>query len=130
MDRIAAIRKSLAVFICGLIGSVFVIGLVPACYVGERAFFAGNDEDFANAPLWWGPIIVLLGMGLVPAIWALLGWGRIRVRYGRQWNPAASYLWWGIRLTIVTLLFSALIVSAIILMVGLQNPFWKDFVGG
>jgi hypothetical protein len=127
MDRIAAIRQSMAVFVCGSIGAAFIFGLVPVGFLVMRSMVESSMSpiaDYIETPqepahdlLWWMPTIVLMVLGLIPAIWALLGWGRIRVRYGSQWNPAAAYLSWGIRLTVMTLLVSALIVSAIVLMV-------------
>jgi len=125
MDRIAAIRQSMAVFVCGLIGVAFVFGLVPVFFLVMRSMVESSispmdivtPQEPAHDLLWWMPIIVLMVLGLIPAIWALLGWSRILVRYGSQWNPAAAYLSWGIRLTVMTLLVSALIVSAIVLTV-------------
>ncbi len=77
MDRITAIRKSLTVFVCGLIGFLPIIGIVPA-------------------------------------IFALVGWARVASSYGKQWNPAASYLSWGARLATLGLLVSALLVTALL----------------
>jgi len=78
MDRITTIRKSLTVFVCGLIGFLPVIGLVPAIY-------------------------------------ALVCWGRIRFRYRNQWNPASGYLGWGARLALFGLLGSALVICVALL---------------
>jgi hypothetical protein len=133
MDRIATTRHSLAVFLCGVVASAVVFGLVPAGFLVRRAaaicfriktFTSEDIMDFspsepAHELLWWGPIIVLLGIGLIPAFWALLGWGRMRVRYGNEWNPAAGYLSLGVRLAVLSLLFTALIVFVIGLMVGI-----------
>lgn len=78
MPRIIVIRKSLTAFVCGLIGFLPIIGVLPAVY-------------------------------------ALLCWNRIRTRYPDEWNPASAYLSWGARLAMIGLGASALIVSVAIL---------------
>ena len=78
MPRIIVIRTSLAAFVCGLIGFLPIIGVLPGLY-------------------------------------ALLCWNRIRTRYPDEWNPASAYLSWGARLALLGLLGSALIVSVAIL---------------
>ncbi len=85
MDRITAIRKSLTVFVCGLIGFLPIIGLVPA-------------------------------------IFALLGWAQVGARYGKQWNPASAYLSWGARLATLGLLGS-LLLAAIAVMTFMFGAF-------
>jgi hypothetical protein len=57
-------------------------------------------------------------IGIVPGVYALLCWGRIRRRYPDEWNPASAYLNWGVRLSLLGLGASALIVSAIIVNSG------------
>ena len=81
MPRIIVIRKSLAAFVCGLIGFLPIIGVVPGIY-------------------------------------ALFCWNRIRTHYPDEWNPASAYLSWGARLALFGLLGSALIVAAAILSFG------------
>jgi hypothetical protein len=53
-------------------------------------------------------------LGLVPGLYALCCWSRIRTRYPNEWNPAAAYLSWGARLSVLGLLGTALIVSVIL----------------
>ena len=74
MDRVTVIRKSLTGFVCGMIGFLPIIGLVPALY-------------------------------------ALVCWGQVRTRYGREWNPAEAYLSFGARLALLGVLGSALIIA-------------------
>jgi len=74
MDRTTAIRQSLRAFVCGIVGFLPFIGLLPAVY-------------------------------------ALVCWGRIRAQYGAEWNPAAAYLSWGVRLAVLGLLGAALTIS-------------------
>jgi hypothetical protein len=50
-------------------------------------------------------------IGLLPGLYALLCWNRIRTRYPEEWNPASAYLSLGVRLAVIGLGFSALIVS-------------------
>ena len=78
MPRIIVIRKSLTAFVCGMIGFLPFIGVVPGLY-------------------------------------ALLCWARIRTRYPDEWNPASAYLSWGARLALCGLLGSAQIVAVAIL---------------
>jgi hypothetical protein len=53
-------------------------------------------------------------LGLVPGIYSLLCWVEIRTRYPNEWNPAAAYLSWGARLSLLGLLGTALIVAVIL----------------
>jgi len=53
-------------------------------------------------------------VGLVPGLYALFCWAHIRARYPGEWNPAAAYLSWGARLSLLGLLGTALIVSVIL----------------
>jgi hypothetical protein len=78
MDRIAAIEQSLTGFVCGIIGFLPVVGLIPAVY-------------------------------------ALLCWQRVRADYGEQWNPAAAYLKAGAVLATLGLLGSTLFIAVAIL---------------
>ena len=78
MDRATAIRKSLTVFVCGIIGFLPLVGLVPAIY-------------------------------------ALFSWIKIRLRYGNEWNPASAYLDGGLALALVGLLGSLLLFVAALL---------------
>ena len=80
MPRIIVIRNSLAAFVCGIVGFLPFIGLVPGLY-------------------------------------ALLCWARIRTRYPVEWNPAAAYLSWGARLSLLGLLGTALIVASLLVQV-------------
>jgi hypothetical protein len=81
MPRILVIRESLTAFVCGMIGFLPIIGLVPGLY-------------------------------------ALLCWARIRIRYPDEWNPASAYLSWGARLALIGLGASALIVAVAIVTYG------------
>jgi len=56
-------------------------------------------------------------VGLVPGLYALGCWARIRARYRNEWNPAAAYLSWGARLSLLGLLGTALIVGVILVEV-------------
>ena len=53
-------------------------------------------------------------IGVVPGLYALFCWARIRARYPNEWNPAAAYLSWGARLALLGLLGTALILSVIL----------------
>lgn len=76
MDRIAAIQKSLTAFVCGIVGFLPIIGLLPALY-------------------------------------ALRNWQRVRSHYGKQWNPAADYLNGGAVFALAGLLGSGLLLCVI-----------------
>jgi hypothetical protein len=75
MSRTVVIRKSMTAFVCGLIGFLPVVGLLPGLY-------------------------------------ALSCWAHIRTRHPGEWNPAAAYLSWGARLSLLGLLGTALIVAS------------------
>jgi hypothetical protein len=74
MDRITAIEKSLAAFVCG------IFGFIPF-------------------------------LGLPPAVYALVCWGKIRRQYREEWNPARNYLRLGTTLALLGILDSALILA-------------------
>ena len=80
MDRITAIEQSLTVFVCG------IIGLLPV-------------------------------LGVLPAVHALVCWGRVRSRYGDQWNPASAYLKGGAVLAALGVLNSILVVGVVCLAI-------------
>ena len=81
MPRIIVIRLSLRAFVCGLVGFLPIIGVVPGLY-------------------------------------ALLCWGRIRMRYPKEWNPASDYLSWGAYLAVLGVGISALGLSAALIAYG------------
>ena len=76
MDRITAIRQSLTGFVCGIMGFVPVIGLLPGLY-------------------------------------AIICWSRVRRLHRDQWNPASGYLKGGAILGLLGALSSALMILAI-----------------
>jgi len=53
-------------------------------------------------------------IGLLPGLYALFCWAHIRRRYPNEWNPAAAYLSWGARLSLLGLLGTALITASAI----------------
>jgi len=53
-------------------------------------------------------------IGLGPGVYALVCWARIRSCYRDEWNPAAAYLSWGARLSLLGLLGTALITAVIL----------------
>ena len=81
MPRILIIRDSLPAFVCGVVGFLPLVGVLPGLY-------------------------------------ALFCWARIRSRCPDEWNPASAYLSWGARLALVGLLSSALLVSVVIVTSG------------
>jgi hypothetical protein len=84
MPRIIVIQLSLRAFVCGLIGVLPVIGLVPALY-------------------------------------ALSCWARIRLRYRDEWNPASNYLRWGSVLAVLGLGITAVGIPATILWLAIYR---------
>jgi hypothetical protein len=84
MDLITAIRNSLTVFVCG------IIGLIPI-------------------------------LGLIPAVYSLVSWIRVRRAFRNQWNPASVYLNGGAVLALFGVLSSILvIVFAVMSLVSLN----------
>ncbi len=79
MPRIIVIQLSLRAFVCGLIGVVPVIGLVPALYaLFCRARIARRYRDEWNPAsnyLKWGSVLAVAGLGLTAVgIPALILW--------------------------------------------------------
>ena len=60
----------------------------------------------------WSLFGLLPVLGLVPAIYALICWARVRRRC-REWNAAAIYLNWAAVLGVAGILGSALVVLAV-----------------
>ena len=58
---------------------------------------------------------LLPGLGLIPAIYAVVVWARVRRRC-REWNPAAVYLNWAAVLGVIGILGS----GAVAAVVGMQ----------
>ena len=84
MPRIIVIQLSLRAFVCGIIGVLPVIGLVPGLY-------------------------------------ALSCWVRIRRRYRDEWNPASNYLRCGSILALLGLGITAVSIPATILWLAIYN---------
>jgi hypothetical protein len=84
MPRIIVIQLSLRAFVCGIIGVLPIIGLVPALY-------------------------------------ALSCWARIRLRYRDEWNPASSYLSWGSTLAVLGLGLTAVCIPATVLWLAIYR---------
>ena len=67
----------------------------------------------------------LLGMlpavGVVPGLYALFCWARVRRRYREEWNPASGYLSWGTALALLGIGITAVGIPATILSVQLYS---------
>jgi hypothetical protein len=65
MARILVIRKSLTAFVCGLIGFLPIIGIVPGLYAlscwGSIRFRYPDEWNPASAYLSWGVRLAVLG---------------------------------------------------------------------
>jgi hypothetical protein len=68
-----------------------------------------------------GVIGVLPVIGLVPALYALSCWARIRLRYRDEWNPASNYLRWGSILALLGLGITAVGIPATILWLAIYR---------
>lgn len=53
-------------------------------------------------------------IGLVPGLFALTSWAVVRSRYRHEWNPAAAYLSWGARLSLLGLAGTFLVTGVIL----------------
>jgi hypothetical protein len=84
VPRILVIQLSLRAFVCGLLGVLPVIGLLPGLY-------------------------------------ALSCWARIRRSYRDEWNPASSYLSWGSILAVLGLGITAVGIPASILWLAIYR---------
>ncbi len=80
-----------------------------------------KDEAFARAAViraslevWvCGIFGVLPVLGLVPGLYAIVRWLRVRAAHRDQWNPAAAYLNGGAALALIGLLCSGVVMAAI-----------------
>lgn len=67
-DRIQAIRKSISGFVCGLLGLIPLLGLLPAVYAISCWFIVGdrksNRWNPAHSYLLAGAVLGSLGIGL------------------------------------------------------------------
>jgi hypothetical protein len=65
MPRIFVIRKSLAAFVCGLIGFLPIVGIVPGLYAlscwGSIRIRYPDEWNPASAYLSWGVRLAVLG---------------------------------------------------------------------
>ena len=65
MPRILVIRKSLTAFVCGLIGFLPIIGILPGLYAlscwGSIRIRYPNEWNPADAYLSWGARLAVLG---------------------------------------------------------------------
>ena len=59
-----------------------------------------------------GLIGLLPVLGSLPALYALVLWGKVRVRYRDEWNPASAYLDGGVAMALLGLLGSLLLIAA------------------
>jgi hypothetical protein len=84
VPRIIVIQLSLRAFVCGIVGVLPIIGLLPGLY-------------------------------------ALSCWARIRRRYRDEWNPAANYLRWGSICAVAGLGLTAVGIPAVILWLAIYR---------
>jgi len=67
MDRITAIRRSLAAFVCGILGLLPVLGLIPAVWaLGLSSAVRSQYRDE------WNPAVMYLRAGVILAILGIL----------------------------------------------------------
>ena len=66
MDRITAIKESLAVFVCGVLSFFPVVGLLPAIYALANWYHVrlhcGDEWNPADYYLKWGALLALLNL--------------------------------------------------------------------
>ena len=65
-----------------------------------------------------GLIGLLPVLGSLPALYALVLWRKVRVRYRDEWNPASAYLDVGVALALLGLLGLLLLISTAVLTSG------------
>jgi hypothetical protein len=53
-------------------------------------------------------------IGLLPGIYALSCWNRVRIEFGQEWNPASSYLTAGVVLSTLGIIGSICVIFGII----------------
>jgi hypothetical protein len=62
-----------------------------------------------------GMVGLLPIIGVPAAVYAVLCWSTVRLRYGTEWNPASNYLNAGLALALLGVLSSTVLVSAAII---------------
>jgi hypothetical protein len=75
MDRATAIRRSLTCFVCGIIGMIPIIGLLPAMYTviwGLLIHHRYRDWNPAARYLNWGTTLAALGLAQTLLLLGLL----------------------------------------------------------
>lgn len=65
-----------------------------------------------------GLIGLLPVLGFLVAIYALVLWAKVRVRYGDAWNPASAYLETGVGLALLSVLGSLLLIAIALVTAG------------
>jgi hypothetical protein len=63
----------------------------------------------------WGLFGFCPVIGVLPGLYALVCWARVRSSYRKEWNPATAYLNWGAALAVIGLLNSGLLVVMVLL---------------
>ena len=105
---ILVIRKSLKVFVCGIIGFLPALGIMPTFFalLSWRENKSGLSSFFCAVACVYAAVSVVVG--LFAAIYSLAGWASSRPLLKSTWNPADRYLNLGVRLGLEGLLASAL----------------------
>jgi hypothetical protein len=121
---ILVIRKSLKVFVCGIIGFLPALGIFPAFF----AILSWRENNSGLGSLLCaivcGCAAVSVVVGLFAAIYSLVGWASIRSLLKNCWNPAERYLNVGVGLGLAGLLAAVLLIAMALLAFGPHEPDW------
>ena len=77
MDRITAIKESLATYVCGVLSFFPLVGVIPAIYALANWRYVRNncriDWNPADHYLSWGAIFAIINLALMVCLGAAIG---------------------------------------------------------
>ena len=121
---ILVIRKSLKVFVCGIIGFLPALGIIPTFFVLLSWRENKSDLNSFFCAVVCGCAAVSVVVGLFAGIYSLVGWASVRPLLKNCWNPADRYLNLGVTLGLAGVLAAVLLVAMAFLSLGPHEPDW------
>ena len=121
---ILVIRKSLKVFVSGIIGFLPALGIIPTFFV-----LLSWREDRSEMNSFFCAVVCICAavsvvVGLFAGIYSLAGWASARLLLKHSWNPAERYLNVGVALGLAGLLAAVLLVAMAFVSFGPHEPDW------
>ncbi len=124
VPTILVIRKSLRIFVCGIIGMLPALAIVPTFVA--LLYWRENNSAFNSffCALVCACAALSVVFGLFAAIYSVVGWVSIRPLLKRSWNPAERYLNLGVTLGLAGLLGAVLLIAMAFVSFGPHEPLW------